>query len=173
MSDPEIAAMATIAAALAELDEHARTRVLNWAASRYDVVGSGGGTADGRSAGDGVGAAGQAGVDDGRSGYEHFAELFAAAAPVTNDDKALVAAYWVQVHGGSDQWQSRKVNAELKNLGHAISNITDALTINMRKKPQRVIQLKKSGGAKQSTKTYKVTGEGISHVEAMLHGGSA
>ena len=69
------------------------------------------------------------------------------------------------------QWQSRGLNAELKHLGHGISNITAALAGNMRKKPQRVIQLKKSGGAKQAIKTYKVTNEGLVYVQGMLSGG--
>jgi hypothetical protein len=84
-----------------------------------------------------------------------------------------VAAYWVQVHEGQGQWQSRRLNSELKHLGHAIPNITEALNSNMRKKPQRVIQLKKSGSAKQANKTYKATNEGIVYVQGMLSGGGA
>jgi hypothetical protein len=36
----------------------------------------------------------------------------------------------------------------------------------MRKKPQRVIQLKKSGNTRQAVKTYKVTNEGLVYVQA-------
>jgi hypothetical protein len=179
MSDPEIDAMSTIATALTDLEENARERVLRWAAARYGVTlpgdGHRGGGTSGGSAGnddsDGGGDA-QASADEEPS-YEHFAELFAATSPKNNEDKTLVAAYWVQIHEGQNQWQSRRLNAELKHLGHAIPNITMALTSSMRRKPQRVIQLKKSGSAQQANKTYKVTSEGIAYVQGMLGSGSA
>lgn len=40
----------------------------------------------------------------------------------------------------------------------------------MKKKPQRVIQLKKSGNSRQANKTYKVTHEGLVYVQGMLSG---
>ncbi len=49
-----------------------------------------------------------------------FAELFAKAQPKTDPDKALVAAYWLQMMQGQDKWQSAELQKELKNLGHAI-----------------------------------------------------
>lgn len=177
MSDPEIEAMSGVAAALGDLEEDARARVLRWAAERYGVTITSGERvpAGGRRA-DGYGGAGDT-TDEEIAGeapaFELFAELFAAASPKTNEDKALVAAYWVQVHEGHASWASRLLNAELKNLGHSIPNITDALTSNMRKKPQRVIQLKKSGSSRQATKTYKVTHEGLVYVQGMLRGEGA
>jgi hypothetical protein len=104
--------------------------------------------------------------------FEHFAELFAAAQPKSNEDKALVAAYWLQAVQGQDKWQAQALSQELKNLGHAIANITDALTSNMRKKPQRVIQLQKTGNSRQARKVYKVTHEGLVYVQGMLGHGS-
>ena len=176
--DPEIEAMGSISAALESLEHDARARVLRWAGERYGVnavpsaapVTRG---ADANGAADDVNAnpvtddeiAAEAPV------FEHFAELFAAAQPKTDADKALVAAYWLQVIKGTDQWQATALQKELKNLGHAVSNITDALTTNMTKKPQRVLQLKKSGTARQARKTYKVTHEGLVYVQGMLgHG---
>ena len=76
----------------------------------------------------------------------------------------------MQVHDGHATWASRLLNAELKHLGHSIPNITDALSSNMRRKPHRVIQLRKSSGAKQANKTYKVTNEGLVYVHGMLRG---
>lgn len=105
--------------------------------------------------------------------YEHFADLFAKAQPKTEPDKALVAAYWLQAIEGQGTWQSAALQKELKNLGHAIGNITDALTSNMKKKPQRIIQLQKAGNSKQARKTYKVTHEGLVYVQGMLSGESA
>lgn len=178
MGDPEIDAMSAVATALAVLEEDAQGRVLRWAAERYGVTVPAGGRR--RTGGD-------AGVEDG--GYEgsedltqqemteddpefkDFADLFAAADPKSNEDKALVASYWRQIHEGDESWQSSALQRDLRNLGHTIPNITTALTSNMRKRPQRVIQLKKSGSAKQARKTYKVTREGIVYVQGMLgHG---
>jgi hypothetical protein len=178
MGDPEIEAMAAVAAALADLDEETQGRVLRWAGERYGVSlptgGSRGGSAGG-GGGDGADYEGAVDVTEEEIAeeaptYEHFAELFAAASPKSNDDKALVAAYWVQVHEGHATWASRQLNTELKHLGHSIPNITDALTKNMRKKPQRVIQLRKSSSVKQANKTYKVTNEGLVYVQGMLRG---
>jgi len=179
MGDPEIDAMSAVASALAELDEDAQGRVLRWAVERYGVTmpmdrRRGAGT-DGEAAEDYEGAADvtEQQITNEAPTYEHFAEVFAAASPRTNEDKALVAAYWVQVHQGHATWASRLLNAELKHLGHSIPNITEALSSNMRKKPQRVIQLRKSGSAKQANKTYKVTNEGLVYVQGMLHGEGA
>jgi hypothetical protein len=82
----------------------------------------------------------------------------------------LVAAYWVQVHGGQETWGAQQLNKELKNLGHGLTHIAQALSSNMNKQPKRVIQLKKSGSSQQARKTYKVTTEGIKFVQKMLAG---
>jgi len=172
MGDPEIDAMSAVATALSELEEEAQGRVLRWAAERYGValpsVGRRAAAAVRDDYGHDDGEVTDEEIAEEAPAYEHFAELFAAASPKTNEDKALVAAYWVQVHEGHATWASRLLNAELKNLGHSIPNITDALSSNMKKKPQRVIQLKKSGNSRQANKTYKVTHEGLVYVQGML-----
>lgn len=176
MGDPEIDAMSAVATALTDLEEDARARVLRWAADRYGVVMA----STARRADEGRAVHTEVGpsevtdeeIAEEAPTYHHFAELFGAASPKTNEDKALVAAYWVQVHEAHESWASRLLNTELKNLGHSIPNITDALSSNMRKKPQRVIQLKKSGNSRQANKTYKVTHEGLVYVQGMLRGES-
>lgn len=176
MSDPEIEAMSAVATALADLEEEIRGRVLRWAAERYGVAlqtGVGGASANRLTPSGGV--ANASGVTEEEiveeaPVYEHFAELFAKAQPKTDPDKALVAGYWVQTIQGHGSWQAATLQKELKNLGHAIGNITDALTSNMEKKPQRVIQLQKAGNSKQARKTYKVTHEGLVYVQGMLRG---
>lgn len=180
MTDPEIDAMSALATALGDLDDDARGRVLRWAGERFDVAVAAPAQRK-QQVGAMPDAEPQVRADDVTETevleesprFQHFAELFAAAAPKTNEDKALVAAYWVQVEQGTEQWAARLLNIELKHLGHSIANITDALTSNMRKKPQRVIQLRKSGNSQQSTKTYKVTHEGIIYVQGMLSGAVA
>ena len=174
MGDPEVDAMSAVATALTDLEEDAQDRVLRWAAERYGVSIATSGRRSGPSAGDQAEEAGdevtEEEIAEEAPAYEHFAELFAKAQPKTEPDKALVAAYWLQAIQGESTWQSAALQKELKNLGHAISNITDALTSNMRKKPQRIIQLQKAGNAKQARKTYKVTHEGLVYVQGMLRG---
>jgi hypothetical protein len=178
MTDPEIEAMSAIATALADLDQDTQGRILRWAAERYGVSMSIG--AQGRGGDDHVDShegllsiSVEEEIAEEPSPFEHFAELFAKAQPKSDADKALVAAYWVQVHEAQDQWQSRRISTELKHLGHSLGNVTKALTANMNKKPQRVIQLRKSGSTRQAIKTYKVTTEGIVYVQGMLSGGNS
>jgi hypothetical protein len=174
MADPEITAMRTVADALADLDQAARERVLKWAAARYEVkINLAEPTARTEDADGGAGGADDGSADGSDAEFEHFAELFDAAAPTTNEDKALVAGYWIQVLEGNDQWSASTLNTQLKNLGHAIPNITTALSGSMKKQPKRVIQLKKSGSSRQARKTYKLTTEGIKVVKRMLSPGES
>jgi len=170
MVDSEIEAMTAVATALKNLESDEQSRVLRWAAERFGVSLP---TNISRHADNFGERLSDEDVVGEAPSFEHFAELFAAAQPKTNEDKALVAAYWLQVFGGQDRWQSRALNMELKNLGHAIPNITDALTSNIKKKPQRIIQLLKSGNSRQAQKTYKVTHEGLVYVQGMLGGASS
>jgi hypothetical protein len=171
VSDPEIEAMSAVATALKDLESDVRGRVLRWAAERYDVRmptgGRVGGAGDGSSVEDDVT---DAEIAEEAPVYEHMAELFARAQPKTDADKALVAAYWVQAIQGQSKWQAADLQRQLKEMGHAVGNITDALTSNISKKPQRIIQLQKSGSARQARKTYKVTHEGLVYVQGMLGG---
>lgn len=169
--DPEIEAMSAIAGALSDLDGAAQARVLRWAAERYDVALKTR-TPPGRGATDSdPDEPSEEEISAEAPTFEHFAELFNAARPKTNEDKALVAGYWFQVLKGQPSFKATDLQNELKNLGHAIPNITDALTSNIRKKPARVLQLAKAGSAKQARKTYKLTHEGLVYVQGMLgHG---
>jgi hypothetical protein len=172
MTDPEIAAMSAVATALESLKEDQQHRVVRWAAERFGVtlrkgnearVG-GGGSADEELTEEEITA------EDPE--FADFGDLFAAADPKSNEDKALVAAYWRQAYDGEEKWKATDLQKNLRDLGHAIPNITDALTSNIRKRPQRIIQLKKSGSARQARKTYKVTRDGLLYVQDMLsHGG--
>lgn len=168
-SDPELDAMSAVSGALRPLDADAQGRVLRWAAERFGVTAPDATRTRPKQEEVAGGGEDESPAD---SQFSHFAELFAAGNPTSEADKALFAAYWVQVFQGKDDWFSQGLNAELKNLGHAIGNITRALKANIDARPQRIIQLKKSGGSRQSKKTYKVTGEGIKYVQAMLNAGA-
>lgn len=159
--DPELEAMTTIAEALDSLkaDEKSITRVLRWARERY--VGSLEPEA----------LTLRAGMTHAETGeYEDVAALYTAAAPRTEPERALVVGYWFQVHQGMKDFDSQRVNAELKNMGHGVGNITEAFSRLIGRKPQYVIQTRKSGTARQARKLYRVTNEGIKRVKTMLAG---
>ena len=158
--DPEISAMAAVKDALSPLDDETRTHVIRWAAERFGVslgrIRPGGGAMGG-----GGGA-----VED----FEDMGALFHAASPSTDTDKALVGSYWLQVVKGQENFDSGTINANLKNLGHGITNITRAFDDLMRKRPALARQVQKSGKTKQARKKYKITDAGIKRVQALLAG---
>lgn len=164
MDDAEIGAMKKIADALEPLDEAARGRALQWAMSRYRTsknievispLSGGAATTDLVVAG---------------PPYQTFAELFDASGPTSESEKALVAAYWIQVCQGMASFPSQVLNDELKDLGHGIGNITEALSQLKKDRPALILQLKKSGTTKQARKTYKLTQEGMKRVQSMVRG---
>ena len=168
--DPEISAMAKVAAALEELDESTRSRVLKWASDRFDVVlaqpviqAQQPVTVSASELNE------EAGEEENQDeGYETFAELFSDASPSTHPERVLVAGYWHQVIQGQSDLTSGALNKDLKDLGYAVSNISEKFDSLMGTKPQLAIQLKKSGNSKQARKKYKITKAGIDKVKQML-----
>ncbi len=167
-AENEIKAMGTVAGAIEGLDAEARARVLLWAIGHFGVgvtglkaarhpLATGGANSPPRATGD----------------YETFAELFSAANPRTEKDKSMVAAYWVQVCLGAGSFQSQALNDALKDLGHGIGNITEALSQLKDDRPALLLQLKKSGSTRQARKTYKLTQAGMNRVEEMIQAESS
>lgn len=167
-TDPlaEITAMKTIAEALSVLDPEATARVLRWAGDRFkgavgqQVKVQGG--RDGET--EGTGSAGNGET----LRFSDLAELWAAASPNTEADRALVAGYWCQFGAGQDDFGGFEVNSALKNLGHGVSNITTAFDRLKAQKPALVMQVKKSGSSKQARKRYKLTAAGKTAVEQLI-----
>lgn len=160
----ELDAMKAIATALEPLEEAARLRALQWALSRYRSRG-GSGDADPTL---GFSAAFPQSAQGNTPSFQTFAELFEAAGPSIERDKALIAAYWTQICQHADSFGAQTLNDELKNLGHRVGNITDALTQLKDERPALVLQLKKSGTSKQARKTYKLSLEGIKRAQSMI-----
>src|SRR5437764_9534772 len=97
--DPELGAMAAISRALGVLDEDAAGRVLRWAADRFSISLSPIRKGPAESLGRGNSPAERERVREGQgsgcaSQYDNIADLYDAASPKTEADKALVAAYW-------------------------------------------------------------------------------
>jgi hypothetical protein len=165
-ADREIQAMERIQTALDPLDPEARQRVLQWASGRFELAFTsqrgpnlkGGENEEGSRNG------------TGDSAFETFADLCHAAGPRTDPERALVGGYWLQVLGGANSFSAQPVNTELKQLGHAVGNITDALTALMERKPALVLQVQKRGKSKQARKVYKLTTPGIRRVNDMING---
>jgi len=169
-TDPmaELNAMTEIAKALQPLDSNAVRRVLIWAADRFNAaVNLGSSESETDSITDHGKNNGQNTTQD---DFSDVADLFASASPRNDPEKALLVAYWFQKLNGQPEFDSATVNKELKHLGHGVTNITTALSSLISRKPQLVIQTRKSGSSQQARKRYKLTNEGLKQVERMIRG---
>ena len=158
--DTEVQAMFVDAKELEPLDEAARRRALEWLWSRFGgapPVG-GGGLRSGPSPTSNAT----------QSEFQTFAELFDAANPNTDKERALIAAYWTQIGQSQPNFPAQTLNSALKDLGHGVSNITDSLDALKDEKPSLILQLKKSGTSRQARKIYKLTEEGARRVRSMI-----
>ena len=158
MTISEVEAITAVDRALSELDENAAVRVLRWASEKYgqplpeELP---------------VEAVGSAPVQP-LERFEDIADLMAAAGPRSGVERVLVAAYWFQVINEQPNVTGQQVNDALKNLGHAMSNITDAFSSLIRRKPQLAMQVEKTGSSRQARKKYKLTIAGINEVKKLL-----
>lgn len=159
-------AITAIGRALRALDdESARNRVLAWAISAFGT----GDLTPARQA-----AAPRATVDGGGSKVSlptptDLADLVERANPQNQTDRVLTVGYWLQTQSPNG-FVGQAVNNELKNMGHAVGNITDKMTDLIKRKPALVLQVGKSGKARQARKTYRLTDAGKKRVEALLRG---
>lgn len=175
MSDPEIEAMGQVVAALDRLDGdgEARVRVLRWAADRYAVsIAPAAPVKPTAGMFDGLAEDRPQRIPDARDAaepiFEDFVDLFDAIDPKSDVDKALTAAYWLQIVSRQSSWQSLRVNNLLKEMGHGVGNVTSALRSAQERKPALVRQVHKSGRSAQSWKTYKLTTSGVSYMRRKL-----
>ena len=168
----EISAINSVHAALEPLDDEARTRVLDYVISVLRVeprpVSHALNVPPHRDADSEDNKAGE--VKASELGHASFADFYAAANPKTNGERALVAGYWIQVCQSADAFTGAAANKELMNLGHRLTNITDAINAMRSRKPALILQVKKSGSSKQSRKLYKVSHEGEKRVAEMTGG---
>src|SRR5207302_7942216 len=89
--------------------------------------------------------------------FADLADLYHAAAPTTDAEKALVVGYWFQQVQQEQSLDAQRVNAALKQLGYRLTNITSAFTDLMESTPSLAIQIQKSGSTQQARKKYKLT----------------
>jgi hypothetical protein len=155
----ELKAMAQIETAMKDLADDERARVLQWVLSRFRGKGTGKPLPE-------VGGNEEGSTD--LSEYSGLSEFYEAAAAASEMDRALVVAYWYQFKEGATDVEAQKVNAQLKNLGHGVGNITRAFDALKSQKPALIIQTRKEGTSKQARKKYRVTGEGKKAVERLI-----
>ncbi len=175
--DKEIKAFSTLASAFADLSEEESARVLRWAIGKYgaglgkvddSLLAGSGRSPKGRSTGDQDDSADREVGDE--LEFAEFAELYDACSRTVGVDKVLVAGYWLQFIQRATSFASGPLHDELKNLGHPITNITVALSANIKAKPALVMQVKKNGSSKQARKLYKLTTAGKKRVENWIDG---
>ncbi len=165
MSDvaEEVAAMQSVATALTNLDEGARNRVLTWANDKFKFE---------RSPSRAIPQQlDYADAPSAPSAFGSLAELFDAAGPETEKDKALVAAFW-EANGDGATFSAQSLNTQLKHLGHGVGNITRALSLLADEKPALVLQIRKSGNSQQARKLFKLTEAGRKRIAAMIKKGA-
>lgn len=169
--DNEFEAIQTVYQALAPLDEEGRSRVLKYIASRLGI--------DARVS-DSPTMVEDDDVDEGDEGeatetngsgaaaFSDFAELYAKAEPKSNAERALVAGYWLQECQQAGSFTGAAANKELNHLGYKVGNITQSIDRMRNRKPELILQLRKSGRSQQARKLYKVSREGVRRVEEMV-----
>jgi hypothetical protein len=164
----ELAAMKAVAEALEKLDDAAVRRVLRWANDAFSHK-----TASASEALRAAVPVQTNGVPPAVGGelrgrFDSLADFYAAGSPQQDSDKALLVGYWVQICEGNGDFDSFTINKKLKDLGYGVGNITAAFNGLINRRPQLVIQTKKSGSSKQARKMYRLTTEGQRTVERML-----
>lgn len=165
----ELEAMKQVAEALSQLEKDAVRRVLLWVAEthRIDLGGVGALPLSApRSSANGAGTTTPAEM----RAFTEIADLFAAAAPSTDGERMLVAGYWFQISQGSGDFDSLTLSTALKELGHRVTNPSQALDRLAARRPQLVIQTRKTGGHQQARKRLKLTSAGLATVRRMLEG---
>jgi hypothetical protein len=164
--DDEMAAIATIANIANGLAPEVRERVIRYVADRFEIrIGSGRRTSDSLTA-----ATSQETSESAGKEFAEFAALFDACNPKTDSQRALAAAFWLQICQGGANFDSQAANTELKHLGHGVANITRALDPLIQQKPALILQIRKSGNTRQARKLYKITEAGIRKVRALIAG---
>lgn len=157
----ELEVMGQVFTSLSSLpDDDARTRVLRWVHDKLAIKSLTAQPKPGLTAGVAV-------ANGGAGSFENFPDMYHAFDPKSEKDKALIGAYWLR-QSGAIQFASMEVNRLLKDLGHGIANVTDALSSAMSEKPALIMQIKKSGTSRQARKQYKITESGVRFIVARL-----
>jgi hypothetical protein len=180
--DHEIQAMSRVNTALKDLSEEERYRVMQWAANKYlqnaaPLKLAGPAVAPPPAPVGVIDADADADVaeDEAKSEvrtYATFAEMLDASGADKDAGRLLIAAYWLQVINGQQDWKSFEVNKLLKDTGNQINTIGNAvrdLSKKSKTKPALVVQVSKnSSSSGKGSKVLKLTSEGVKKAKIML-----
>ena len=164
-AEKELGAMKRIVEVLGEFedgDSEALARIIQWVTARY------GGPCTNHAPPAGVPTAPQAQEPEADESFGNLADLFDAAGPRTDADRALVVGYWLTESEGKGDFTSQEINSELKNFGYPVANITSVFTRLMKRKPSLAMQTAKAGTSRQARKRYKLTRAGHDAVQRMI-----
>jgi hypothetical protein len=166
----DLKALEAILRALEPLTGDDRTRVLRWASEKLGLqqpTGHGSGGKLQRS------TPLDAAFEKHPGGFQDVGEFLAAASPASDVDRVLCVAVYLQDFNESPDvgLSGKQINDQLKNLGHGVKNITDCINTLKSRKPQHMIQTKKSGKAKQAWKEYRVTRAGVEYAYRLISEG--
>jgi len=155
--DAELHAMTQVRDILAPLEPAAQRRILYWAVDVFSISGVVPLTAQR--------AAASNEADGGAELPATFAEILELTEPNNNADRVLVAGFWIQEVQTQDAVDGRAVNKLLKEHGIDVSNVTNAFTALIERKPRLAIQAGKKG---KFEKLYRLTTEGRKAVRGMM-----
>jgi len=175
--DREIQVISKVNAALKDLTEDERYRVIQWVANKYvqnaaplkvagpvevnPSVSMIEGSVDIEN------AHGQAELQD----YDTFAELLEATGAEAQADLLIAAGYWLQVIKGAAQWTAREANKLLKPTGLGIDRMDNLVPKVIGEKPKRLIQVAKNKSATEhGHRQLKLTDIGINWIRGQLSG---
>lgn len=170
--DTELEAINAILKAFDPLDADGRGRVFQYVANRLGIAAKPFAGSGSQSTTKPPPHASGGGMPSDGAKFDSFADLFHAAKPETNAQKALVAGYWLQICQNAQDFTAQAANSALKDLGYGIQNITSALDELRETQPVQIAQIQKSGTTKQARKKYKLTHAGVTVAEGMINAGN-
>lgn len=169
MEMKDVKALGEVLKAVADLELPDQERVLRWAAEKLGTK---------FVAAKLPGIKPQVGISEQGDGddlekFDTLADAIGSAHAKTDSLRVLVAAAYISKKKNQPEVTGLEINGELKNIGHRVGNITDAINALKAKKPQWMVQTRKDGKSKQARKKYKVTSVGFEQVASMLGGSVA
>jgi hypothetical protein len=171
--DPELEALTKINEVIKDLPEDAKVRVVAWLINKYSIhsgqpVNTSTYTKSLAVGNSSYGEEDIDGINPTIASFGSAAELLAKCSPKTDNERVLIVAAYIQTKNPNEDLTGYKINHLLKNIGHEVSSINHRVDSLKAKKPQLMIQTKKSGNSKQGRKNYRVTDEGMKTVEGLL-----
>jgi len=161
--EPEIKAMGIVYDAMKELSDDSKLRIVNWLTAKFALTKP---LTTHKKQPEELNDGSYKGTDI--NSIDSIEDLFSHIDPKGISEKVLVVSSFLQVKDQKTDLTGREINQDLRNLGHGVKNITNAIQSLIDRTPKLMIQTRKAGTTKQAQKKYKVTTEGLKVVREML-----